>query len=1039
MVSNIDDDGDSDGNVVSPILQIQQGRLFERDSQIDVLRRIARGIREEGAKTQVCFISGDSGSGKTALCETLMKDCIALHQQEQGEQRAKREESPHNAHRDKYRFDESNMEGIPIFISGKAGQYEDFSAPYAVIVDAFDQLGHIMIHRLRHTKNRSSSNSLQNLLKKSSSFEKEILTELIPSFAGMVEGTRSDNQRFDTTASDGAGFVTSRAPSDPSEEPSYTNEFELAQERLSVTFRSFLRILCTPDNPIILHVDDLQWSDPNSLDVLKAIIDDPGITNFLFLGSYRIEEEGKIRLFLDHLEESIDSQSMIRIHLVGLRVHGIKNLVADVLSWDVADPSCDELSNLLLERTSGNPYYLLQLLMSLNRERLLTFNKSSMRWEVDIEKVRIETQKLDNVAFFVAKRIRGLRPSTRRVLSLASCIGFSANIELLEILNHFSPRLLQRPSDRMQLSLQGFHSTSNTKIYDVKDLLLSARSSGDLLRSSREEVNEAIVQGQEEGLIAITNNNILQFTHDRIQEGFYSLLTEDRQAGIHFNIGQTILEVWDVEPNRQDLLFLAADQCNRGSKAVENEEQRIFLMNLNLRASKVAQAKAGVGLVSKFLEKAIELVVEEDWSGINYELVLDIFNLSAEVESARGVFDQCEKRIKTIIEKSRTNEDTVRAIGVHALSLGTRQDYLSALVEANTALKILGVHVPRQMRKFRLYTTLVRLNKKMNAMSDVDLMKLPKMHDPRMVLAMKVLQAAHMWGWNVDIILGRLATLEMMKVTLEKGICNFGPCAIAGFGNLVATVLQDEAAAFRLALMSKRLDELTTKDGTPSRIMISHCYLFHLRQPISASLEPFLKGYRLSLRQGDITNGAICLCNYLWVYLFCGLPLDVFVSDMRMYLSELKLCQQDFLLAFLLPDFLLGLVLTGMLEEEERTISWHRVERMEGFAYNASIAEQHPAHLKLLYAQIFIALILDDGRDVQRGLDSVMARKPIFRRFDGTHHCNQFFTVSMTQSQKICSFIDFFFALGDLIYSASHLISFYPLLNLKHLHQLGGR
>lgn len=994
-------------------------KLYERSVQIDILRQLAAGLCADKAPTRVCLVAGASGLGKTTLCELLKKDCITIEGHELkggGENIRQQWEDQIHGH--------NHLGCVPIFISGKADQYEDFGAPYSVIVDAFDQLGQVLINRRRHlfgecttvtgsgdgtsnfhiqpycldrrsghghgrattgTADRTTDKNMQ-LLKSSLSFEGSILTELIPSFARLFSGgagvgssTRSKNNDNDDDGLSGR-----------QEGNHNTNKLELAPERLSVAFRSFLRLVCTPENPIIFHVDDLHWMDSNSLDVLAAIIDDTATTNFMFLGSFRTEEEGRLRHFLNHLEGNLGRSKIVRVDLVGLTLQGVQNLIRDLLDWEEGD-KLSAFSGLLLQKTSGNPYYLSELLAGLNREGILTFDTSSMNWDVNIERVRHETERLENVNFFVVKRIQELPSSTRHVLIMISCIGFSANIELLEIIHHFWIHLLRRHSERTQGQSQERYSISKEPLHDVRDLLFSARSSGDLLRTSRNQVREAIAKGRDEGLLTISDSHNVKFTHDRIQEGFYSLILAHQQAHIHLSIGRTILEVYNVEPGRHDLIFVAADQCNRGSKAITKEEERLLIMKLNVKASKVAQSKAGVALASKFLEKAVSLVTEDDWDGPNYELILEIFNLSAEVEFARGAFDRCNQRIKTILEKSRTQEDSVRAMAVHALSLGTRGDYSNALVEANRALKILGIHVPEKLRQLRLYSTVIQLNKKIKAMTDVDLMKLPMMNDSRMILAMKILQAAHMWGWNVDPIFGRLATVEMMKATLTNGICYLGPFAIAGFGNLVANILHDESEAFRLVLMSQRLDELEKMEGTPARIMVSHCYLFHLRQPIYASLEPFLMGYRLSLKVGDITNGAICLCNYLWVYGFCGLPLDVYISDMKMYLSELKLCQQDFVLAFLLPDFHFALGLAGS-SDDSQTISWTTIQRSDHFVYNTSIAEQHPAHLKLLYVQIFNALILDDTRTVQLGLDSIFARKPLFRRFDGTHLCNQFFT-----------------------------------------------
>jgi len=204
--------------------------------------------------------------------------------------------------------------------------------------------------------------------------------------------------------------------------------------------------------------------------------------------------------------------------------------------------------------------------------------------------------------------------------------------------------------------------------------------------------------------------------------------------------------------------------------------------------------------------------------------------------------------------------------------------------------------------------------------------------------------------------------------------------------------LNDEKEAYRFGRLALELNSRAGREAIPAAIMVVHCYLSHLRLPASASLEPFLSGYRISLETGDLAMGTIDLCNYHWVYQFCGLPLNPFVLDLQKYLAELRLCQQSFLLPFLLPDLHLALNLTGQTEDPS-TISWDSIRDPDHFLYYTNVvAERHPAELKLHYAQMFNALVLGDTEKVQLALDRVLSRKRFYRRFDGTHLCNLFFT-----------------------------------------------
>jgi hypothetical protein len=258
-----------------------------------------------------------------------------------------------------------------------------------------------------------------------------------------------------------------------------------------------------------------------------------------------------------------------------------------------------------------------------------------------------------------------------------------------------------------------------------------------------------------------------------------------------------------------------------------------------------------------------------------------------------------------------------------------------------------------------------------------------------MLTAMGILQLGIIWGWNADIYFGMNSTLMMVRITLSHGMSHLAPLAFANYGNILAGTLQDEKEACRFAQVAKQIDG--GKAPIPATTMAIHGYLSHLRLPVSASLEPFLSAYRVSLETGDLAIGSICLCCYNWLYKFCGLPLGYFAADLRKYLAEIKLCRQDFLLAFLLPDFQLALNLTGETTNAA-IISWAAIQESHQFTYKTEEAQQHPADLNRQYDQLFNAIVLGDADMVEQTLISILARQPIYRRFDGSHFANQFFT-----------------------------------------------
>jgi len=704
-------------NEEDPVIRLDLSKhaLYERDEEIDTLRKLRARIHEQDAPTQVCLVSGVSGSGKSELCNQLAR--------------------------------EVDQEESVLFITGKSDQYQDFSAPYSAIVQAFDRLGEKLLENVAGEKQRSG---LIDRFEQSLSFEGNILTKLIPSFARLVRSEDGDREEPECVQLE--------------------RRMELASERLAVAFRSFLRLLCTPSQPLVLFVDDLQWTDHNSLYILAAIVDDPQTTNFLFLGGYRLEEEGEIHLFLDKLRARTDH--VTTISLCNLQLPSVTALIADVLCCDESEERLLELSRLLHEKTDGNPYYVLQFLAILIREDLLCCTDStSQGWRWDMQQITAKTEQSDTVSYFVTKRIQKLPPNVRGMLIIAACLGFSVDTKLLEALDEMErnyrherhTNVARRPSEVSE-------DLSSDVLLDKPPLRGSFIKHVELSNSGNVRFLEAIRKAEEEELVSCIGETC-RFTHDRVQECFYKLINDGQKPMIHRRLGMYIQSLNDGREDQDHLLFVAADQCNRGSEAIEDDAERLELIRLNLRASKAARTKAGISLVSKFLEQGVTFVREDDWNGSAYDLVLEVYSSSADIESARGNFERSDGRVKAVLERARCPADTIPARTARALSLGARQEYALAIAEAKKALMLLGIVV--SLSRARLYTEILMWRRRLKKWTDEKLLDIAPITDSHMVLAMKILQYGIIWGWNVDPLFGSCCGFAMLKITLNrKSVCS---------------------------------------------------------------------------------------------------------------------------------------------------------------------------------------------------------------------------------------------------------------------------
>src|SRR6202011_3362162 len=63
-----------------------------------------------------------------------------------------------------------------------------------------------------------------------------------------------------------------------------------AQRRFHLVFRRFIGVFARPEHPLALFLDDLQWLDAATLDLLEDLLTRSDLQHFMLIGAYRDNE-----------------------------------------------------------------------------------------------------------------------------------------------------------------------------------------------------------------------------------------------------------------------------------------------------------------------------------------------------------------------------------------------------------------------------------------------------------------------------------------------------------------------------------------------------------------------------------------------------------------------------------------------------------------------------------------------------------------------------------------------------------------------------
>ena len=210
---------------------------------------------------------------------------------------------------------------------------------------------------------------------------------------------------------------------------------EESQNRFNLVFKKFVGVFTAQARPIVLFLDDLQWADSASFKLMKMLITPPEINNFLLIGAYRDSEVDKSHLMALSLEEiKKEGTTVNEMSLQPLNLTAVDQLIQSALRSRENDSL--PLSELVLMKTGGNPFFVNQFLKSLYEQKLLTLDPAT-GWKWDIRSIN-ETRVTDNVVDLLAGKIRSLKQETQEALKIAVCAGTRFQLETLSAVSEKS-------------------------------------------------------------------------------------------------------------------------------------------------------------------------------------------------------------------------------------------------------------------------------------------------------------------------------------------------------------------------------------------------------------------------------------------------------------------------------------------------------------------------------------------------------------------------------------------------------------------------
>jgi PAS domain S-box-containing protein len=575
-----------------------------------------------------------------------------------------------------------------------------------------------------------------------------------------------------------------------------------AQNRFQTVFRRFLGVFARKDHPLVLFLDDLQWLDAATLDLLQHLVTHSEVRHLLLVGAYRDNEVGAAHPLKRMLATIADTRSEIKeLRLGPLASEDVGRLAADTLH---AEPEVVRpLAELMFAKTGGNPFFTIQFLNSLVDEVLVAFDPNTLAWHWDLDRIRAKGI-TDNVASLMAGRLGRLPGRALQIIKCLACLGNSAQTFTL----------------------------------------------GMVVGQAEEEIHPALLEAVRTGLIFRLDGGYA-FSHDRVREAAYALISEDERAAYHLHIARVLLARTPSQ-ELEERVFEIANQFNRATVLIGTIEEREQIAGLDLIAGKRARSSMAYASALTYLAAGCALLAKDSWER-RHNLAFGLAFHRAECEFLTGDLAAAEEGLLQLWARA---ESVVDKASVTRLRL----DLYTTLHRSDRAVEIcldylhsVDINWSPHPTSNEVQLEYERMWRKLGTRSIEDLAELPAIEDPVCRATLDVLTSLQAPARFTDQNLPRLLAGRMANLSLDHGNSDATSLGYVWVGQLL-THLGEFEAGYRFGRLGLNLVDERGLDRFKARVYLVFGHsISPWNDQLRISIEWLRRAFDTGEQSGDLT------------------------------------------------------------------------------------------------------------------------------------------------------------------------------------------
>lgn len=577
-----------------------------------------------------------------------------------------------------------------------------------------------------------------------------------------------------------------------------------AQRRFQTVLRRLLAVFARPEHPLALFVDDLQWLDAATLDLLEDLLLQAELPHLLVIGAYRDDEVTPAHPLMRRLAAIGAAGGRVKkVTLKPLVLEDVSRMVADALR----SRPVPALARLVHEKTAGNPFFTVQFLTALADEGLLAFDHEAASWRWDLKRIRAK-EYTDNVVEFMVDKLRSLPAATRAVLQQLACLGSSTPAATLA-----------------------------------------------LVRGETEDAVYTSVWPAIRARILLRQGGAYRFLHDRVREAAYALIPDGEVPAVHLAVGRRLAT--QTSAMIEDHVFEIVGQLNRGSALIGADEERERLAELNLIAGRRAKFSTAYASALNYLAAGTALLPEDAWAR-RHDLAFSLRLQLAECEFLTGALAQAEQRLADLADRTASPVELANVTRLRVdlfMTLGRSDRAVAVGLEC---LRRFGIDWPAHPTAKDVEDEYFVLNRQLGDCPVDALLKLPTMVDPIACAAIDVLISLVTPALFTDEKLRCLIICRMGNLCLAHGNSDASCYVYTALGNVLSLYFGHYDLGFRFGELGVEMAASPGMERLRARVYLAFSNLAKPSRRYFRNGHPIAQyAFEAAQQAGDLTYAVI--------------------------------------------------------------------------------------------------------------------------------------------------------------------------------------